>query len=213
MRLWSFACDLYSKPGVEPALLTLQNEHGLVVNHVLFAAWLVAQDRSLDWEALLQNEQSTGLLADVIEPTRAFRLHAKGQVTDNLYQALKALELSLEKQHLEWLEQQATLSSPAPEVPFGSFPGQSVTQANVLGKQRENTQSRDSLQRGNMLQRELQQGNPLQTCQLLSQISAYLLARASLAETSDSECVSDDEVSVDSGLSADINDFIARALS
>ncbi|GAA3944282.1 TIGR02444 family protein [Litoribacillus peritrichatus] len=105
MSLWSFACALYAEPGVEPALLQLQDEHGVSVNHLLAVSWLHAQRRSpADWSTILVEERQLALNEKVILPIRDFRRSCKGGVSDLLYQQLKALELVGEQAQLRWLE-------------------------------------------------------------------------------------------------------------
>lgn len=108
---WSYACSLYSKLGIESQLLLLQNDHGLVVNHLLLACWLSSEKASINWCLLLNSENRTGLIADMIEPMRDFRIAQKYDVSEVLYSSLKRLELDLEYQHIQWLEAFAQRSS------------------------------------------------------------------------------------------------------
>lgn len=108
---WTFACQIYARPSVENCVLALQNQYGLVVNHLLLIAYLEAQGRELDWVQLLKSEQVSGLLSGLIQPLREYRMQLKAQVPDRIYQDLKALELESERLHIDWLaaycEQQA----------------------------------------------------------------------------------------------------------
>ena len=101
---WSYACSLYEKPGIESQLLLLQNEHDLVVNHLLLACWLSSENAAINWCSLLNSGNKSGLISDLIEPMRDFRTAQKSGVPETLYSSLKRLELDLEYQHIQWLE-------------------------------------------------------------------------------------------------------------
>jgi len=108
---WSYACSLYAKSGIESQLLLLQNDHGLVINHLLLACWLSSERVSINWCSLLSSENSFGLVSDLIEPMRDYRIAQKSRVPETLYSSLKRLELDLEYQHIQWLEIFAQRSS------------------------------------------------------------------------------------------------------
>lgn len=61
---WTFSLDVYGRPGVPPACLTLQDMGGADVNVVLFALFLGRAGRVLD-------AQTAGRIAQTIEPWRA----------------------------------------------------------------------------------------------------------------------------------------------
>ena len=48
---WRFSLELYARPGVAAACLTLQDRHGADVNLVLFALWLGSRGHQLTPEA------------------------------------------------------------------------------------------------------------------------------------------------------------------
>ena len=108
---WSYACSLYSKSVIESQLLALQNDHGLVVNHLLMACWLSNERASINWYSFLKTENRSGLVSDLIEPLRDFRKTSKLRAPEKLYSSLKRLELDLESQHIQWLEIFAQRSS------------------------------------------------------------------------------------------------------
>ncbi|MFC3152495.1 TIGR02444 family protein [Litoribrevibacter euphylliae] len=101
---WNYACQVYQRPGVESCLLSLQNQYGLVINHLLVIAWLDGQGRTLSWGSLVLAEQQSGVLSRLISPLRGYRMQSKAQVEDCIYQQLKALELDAERLHIDWLE-------------------------------------------------------------------------------------------------------------
>ncbi len=76
---WSFTLALYSKPGVAPALIGLQDRLGLDVNMLLFCCWAGADGRLLTAadvkavEAVAEPWQS-----EVVRPLRALRRRLKG---------------------------------------------------------------------------------------------------------------------------------------
>lgn len=110
--LWSFAVRVYAVPGVSEACLRLQDDHGVDVPVVLFAAWTttVAGETPPDLitEALALTEQWRRA---VVEPLRAVRRHlrepregisAAGQA--QLRAAVAEVELSAERLQLGALE-------------------------------------------------------------------------------------------------------------
>ena len=105
MNLWSFACALYAEPGIESALIQLQDEHGVSVNHLLAVSWWHARKNGLvDWSEILPEERQRALSEKVVQPIRSFRRSRKGLVNESLYQQLKTLELVAEQAQLRWLE-------------------------------------------------------------------------------------------------------------
>jgi uncharacterized protein (TIGR02444 family) len=118
-ELWRFALAFYGRPGVEKALLALQDERGLDVSLLIFALWHGASGRGpLGSEGLGLAEERVAFLRDeVVRPLRAVRRRlATGTDPDlrALYDGLKALELAAEKVELARL---ALLSRPRREFP------------------------------------------------------------------------------------------------
>ena len=70
MTLWAFAKDVYARPGVETALLDLQDSHGQSIPLLLWAAWArVHDDEVLASAARLARQWN----ATAIEPLRLVR--------------------------------------------------------------------------------------------------------------------------------------------
>lgn len=111
--LWSFSLDLYARPGVEQACLTLQKA-GASVCLLLCGLWLAQRGVACNERRLLQLQQ----LADtwdmeVIQPLRALRTQWKDRAQqdtelDSLREEIKKLELEAERQLLKRLEAATT---------------------------------------------------------------------------------------------------------
>jgi uncharacterized protein (TIGR02444 family) len=78
---WRFTLAVYGRPGIAPALVELQDRHGLDVNLALFCAWLGWSGRGQATEALLDRAERA--VADwrreIVEPLRAVRRALKGK--------------------------------------------------------------------------------------------------------------------------------------
>ena len=54
MSYWDWALEVHGRPGVDEALVTLQDYHGQCVAYLLWAAWSAAEGRTLPPELLMQ---------------------------------------------------------------------------------------------------------------------------------------------------------------
>lgn len=113
-EFWRFSLAFYARPGVEKALLFLQDERGSDVNFVLLALWLAASGRGpLDRERLERAEKRVSELREgVVSPLRAIRRRLGASPEPDLrplYEAAKRLELAAEKVEEERL---AAVSGP-----------------------------------------------------------------------------------------------------
>jgi len=100
---WRFSLAIYARPGVAPACLVLQDEHGRDVNLMLFCCWLGVSGRGrLDRAGLEAADRSvTPWRRDVVEPLRAARRAIKAAGLpdgDGIYAKAKAVELEAERQ-------------------------------------------------------------------------------------------------------------------
>lgn len=76
--LWAFSLRFYAQPGVEPACLALQDEHGVDVNVLLFLLWLALRGAKISkpqLEAILQ--ASAPWQREVVAPLRRLRRRLK----------------------------------------------------------------------------------------------------------------------------------------
>jgi uncharacterized protein (TIGR02444 family) len=111
MRLWAFAVALHGEPGVDQALIDLQDHHGQCVSYLLWAVWAARQDRPVDAADL---QAAAGLARDweaqVTAPLRAARRHLKrswpmaAAPRERLRSRVKAAELAAERTLLQALE-------------------------------------------------------------------------------------------------------------
>ena len=114
--LWPFALDRYGRPGVEAAMLALQDDHGQCVPLLLWALWLAESGRPATKHALAQGATlarawQDAAVAPLRDLRRRLRLPGPGAKSrERLRQGVKALELDAERMLLEMLEQ----ASPAP---------------------------------------------------------------------------------------------------
>ncbi|MEY9535812.1 TIGR02444 family protein [Sinorhizobium fredii] len=110
--LWDFALRLYGAPGVGEACLVLQDESGVDVPVLLFAAWLSKYSVALTEAELVRIDQ---IVADwrneVVKPLRAVRRRLKSgpypapaEATETLRNGVKSVELSSEKIELAVLQ-------------------------------------------------------------------------------------------------------------
>lgn len=99
--LVDYVSRLYPRPGVEPLLLRLQNEHDLDVLLLLAACWLGCSGRAAavaDWRAIAAWQAPWH--QQVIAPLRAARVAVRGMEGDTtLYSQIKDCE-----QAAEWLQ-------------------------------------------------------------------------------------------------------------
>ena len=104
-RLWSFATAVYSNAAVARACLRVQDEHGLDVNLLLFAAWCAREGRSLGVAQLaLAGRHCDAWRRDVILPLRRTRRRWKGASEREAdYAAVKELEIAAERRQLALL--------------------------------------------------------------------------------------------------------------
>lgn len=110
----------YARPGVERALLELQDRHGLNVNMILWCLWCAQQRRS-PADIVIRNAEdlSRRWSSAVTQPVRKARqalsspaFPAAGGDSESLRQKIKAIELDSEKMEQEMLE---ALSDASPD--------------------------------------------------------------------------------------------------
>ncbi|MEE8173357.1 MAG: TIGR02444 family protein, partial [Alphaproteobacteria bacterium] len=97
--LWDFSLDVYARPGVEPACLALQDDHGADINVLLAAVWAGTRGVRLtaaDLDRLLDTAADWHTM--VVRPLRAVRrdlkagLGAPAPMADKLRAEVKRLE-------------------------------------------------------------------------------------------------------------------------
>lgn len=116
--LWDFAIDVYGQGGVATACLALQDDFGMDVSLLLFAAW-IGETRGLTLtpeQAAVASGWTQAWRTEVVRPLRAVRRHLAaghtaipGAPTEDLRDTIKAAELAAERIEMAWLQQQASL--------------------------------------------------------------------------------------------------------
>lgn len=108
---WSFTLAIYGKPGVSPAVIGLQDRHGLDVNFLLIALFAGTRGRALgaaDFGAL--EEAAAPWRANVIHPLRGVRRWLREQslipvdASDPLRKAVLGREIEAEEQQQRLME-------------------------------------------------------------------------------------------------------------
>ena len=108
MPLWEWAVEAYSEPGVEPACLALQDDHGQNVSYLLWAAWARTVDPALlaraadiarRWEVL-----TLGPIRLVCRALKPGFSGVPDGAREGLREDVKAAELRAERVLLEALE-------------------------------------------------------------------------------------------------------------
>ncbi|WP_372737490.1 TIGR02444 family protein [Neptunomonas sp.] len=105
--LWAFALKFYSYSEVEECCLALQNEYGMSINRLLYAAWLATQHKLLD-TAALQQSSAQHWQHEMTHPLRALRyrvrnIRADEPVLDAFYVTMRKAELEAERIELAYL--------------------------------------------------------------------------------------------------------------
>jgi len=102
--LWRFAVAVYSQPGVSERCLALQDEQGVDVNILLFAAWLGAERGEALGEAPARHliAETAQWREEIVQAMRIMRRRLKQERQarpdlDPVYQSMKAVELEAEK--------------------------------------------------------------------------------------------------------------------
>jgi uncharacterized protein (TIGR02444 family) len=108
---WTFSLDIYGKPGVPPACLTLQGESGVDVNVLLFGLFLASRGRALAAADFGRIDAAVApWRAAAVVPLRQVRTFLKAPpapfadaATEALRNRVKAVELEAERLQQEAL--------------------------------------------------------------------------------------------------------------
>lgn len=95
---WDFSLAVYGRPGVPACCLSLQDQRGVDVNVLLFAAWAGLEcGIRLSAEELVRLDGAVaGWRDEVVRPLRALRRRAKAE-DEVFYRRMKAAELEAER--------------------------------------------------------------------------------------------------------------------
>jgi uncharacterized protein (TIGR02444 family) len=107
-QLWAFALDLYRRPGVGPACLELQDQHGLDVDIALWCCWVGWSGRGRLSPAEIAHADTAVApwRARAVQALRAIRRDLKGwdvPGADALRERVKTVELEAERIELHLL--------------------------------------------------------------------------------------------------------------
>jgi len=109
MRLWQWALEVYARPSVAAACLSLQDAHGQNVPYLLWAAWRASEGRSAD--AVVAARLVKRWDVEVGSPLRGVRRAIKpawpgiaDEAREDFRNAVKDTELAGEKVLMEGLE-------------------------------------------------------------------------------------------------------------
>lgn len=99
---WDWSLDAYARPGVERALLTLQDAHGLNVSLVLWCLWTGARRAEPDGATLknvmaIAGEWDAAVLAPLRAVRRKLKAGVAGIASEPLREEVKAAELHAER--------------------------------------------------------------------------------------------------------------------
>ena len=101
-EFWRFSLAIYARPGVAPACLVLQDQHGCDVNLALYCGWLGVSGRGrLTRDALAAADAAVASWRrEVVERFRGARRAIKAAAvpdSDEIYAKAKAVELEAER--------------------------------------------------------------------------------------------------------------------
>ncbi|MDX1403708.1 MAG: TIGR02444 family protein [Woeseiaceae bacterium] len=127
-KFWDFSVRTYRVTGVADACLSLQNDHDVDVNMLLFCAWVGAAIGEFDGELFNQaNEFSNQWAENVVIPLREARTWMKHQGCHTepmpseecmaLREEIKSIELGSEKLQQQVLESLVTVDDEPPVSP------------------------------------------------------------------------------------------------
>jgi uncharacterized protein (TIGR02444 family) len=118
---WTFSLACYGHEGVAQSCLALQDDRGLDVNVILYAAWLASMNKVLSESHLAALEVAVAPWQQrVVAPLRAQRRALRGYgEAAKIRQSLKVLELEAERQQQDmmwsfFLGSDDVADSPAP---------------------------------------------------------------------------------------------------
>lgn len=120
---WDFTLSIYSRDGVSPALITLQDRLGLDVNFLLYCLFAGARGHALGSEDLTRLEAvAAPLRKNLIHPLRQVRRWLKEQTAvakesaDAIRRAVLAQEIESEGQQQRAMEALLTLPEGTPDL-------------------------------------------------------------------------------------------------
>jgi len=120
-EFWRFSLAIYARPGVAPACLVLQDEHGRDVNLLLYCCWIGVSGRGrLDQAGVAAADAAVaGWRCDVVEKFRAARRAIKTAAlaeSEGFYAKAKAVELESER----LLQRQLAARAPSAQAGLAS---------------------------------------------------------------------------------------------
>jgi uncharacterized protein (TIGR02444 family) len=112
MSYWDWAVEVHGRPGVDAALVDLQDQHGQCVAYLLWAGWAAAEGRPLPPEVLAQGAAlARHWEGAATRPLRAARRNLKTPVPlitdearETLREQVRKAEFAAERLLMETLE-------------------------------------------------------------------------------------------------------------
>lgn len=112
--IWGFSCSSYTKPGVKPACLQLQEHHGWNIPLLFYCCWAGLRYGALTPDELQQAKQfAESFSIQTVKPLRSMRQGMKSDFSpnwpvseadwDQLREQVKVVELEAEKQLMQGL--------------------------------------------------------------------------------------------------------------
>lgn len=138
--LWDFALDLYGRPGVSQACLTLQDEAGVDVIHLIVIAYADRIGTPLDTRDILAlRDTMAEWRASAVLPLRAARRFLKAPLPvldaekEALREAVKAVELKAEQLQLAMAYRWLTARAEQEDLSKEGLPKEGLPLAQALG--------------------------------------------------------------------------------
>ena len=96
---WAFSLSLWKNQAAQSALLSLQNDRGLVVNRLLFCSWLGFERKELLTESMFKDTLLSQWHQQSVAPLRALRvaLKASAPYQPHLIATVQSAELQAEQ--------------------------------------------------------------------------------------------------------------------
>ena len=146
MSYWDWALEVHGRPGVDEALITLQDYHGQCVAYLLWAAWSAAEGRTPPPELLMQaaalSKRWEGTATMALRSARKLLKAPAPPIPDEarlaLREQVRELEFAAERLLMETLES----LTPEPEGGPADLADRLITASRAWGRTAPETELR-----------------------------------------------------------------------